>query len=78
MYTSMGSVKASKVMLCHPQLVLKCNVLEVSVACDSRVKVVEVPLKHLTAGFVDGTQLTSTCLLRLNVSIYPCIFLINF
>lgn len=34
-----------------------------SVACDSRVKVVEFPLKHLTEVFVDGTRLTPTWLL---------------
>lgn len=47
------------------------DVLEVSVARDSRVKVVEFPLKHLTAGFIDGTHLISTCLLTTQVEGQP-------
>lgn len=63
MHTSTGPAKASKMMFASLSWFSSDDVLEVSVARDSRVKVVEFPLKHLTADFVDGTHLTSTCLL---------------
>lgn len=63
MHTSTGPAEASKNDALPASAGSQVMMSLKSVARDSRVKVVEFPLKHLTEVFVDGTRLTSTCLL---------------